>query len=182
MVGRPRKGEIDGFCVGEPWSRRAAASKLGRLVADSSELLPGLGEKVLAVRSDWHRSHSLEHTKIIRALSQASAWLANPSNFDQAVEIISSERYVNRSNTVVAGALFDAAARLLAEGKGAIARVHGSETNGPSQIHANWYLDQMLCWGNVYVTLARSLDISKICMEGFYQSVTSARIPQLPLH
>jgi ABC-type nitrate/sulfonate/bicarbonate transport system substrate-binding protein len=172
MVGRLRKNEIDGFCAGEPWSRRASASKLGRLVADSGSLLPGLGEKVLGVRTAWHRSHSLAHSRLIRALSHASSWLADPANRSEAVEIIASKHYVNTPKTVVEGALKDAADRGLPTGSAVGARFSGGGTDAPMQSHARWYLEQMARWGHMNVTASPEADLSSICMEGFYQSVT----------
>jgi len=183
MVGRLRKDEIDGFCAGEPWSRRASASKLGRLVAESGGLLPGLGEKVLGVRSGWHRSHSLAHSRVIRALSQASSWLANPANRDAAVAIISSKHYVNTPKTVVEGALKDAAERGAPTGAPVGARFSGNGPDVPSQAHAKWYLEQMGRWGHADVTSSRGLDLASVCLEGFYHSVTSAfsKSPQTPV-
>jgi ABC-type nitrate/sulfonate/bicarbonate transport system substrate-binding protein len=182
MVGRLRKGEIDGFCAGEPWSRRASASKLGRLVAESGGLLPGLGEKVLGVRSAWHRSHSLAHSRLIRALSQASAWISDPANLPDAVEIIASKRYVNTPKSVVEGALMDASKRGVPMGDALGARFSGGGIDFPSQAHAKWYLEQMARWGHSQVTPA-GLDLSAICLEGFYQSVTSdsSRNPPSPV-
>lgn len=173
MVGRLRKGEIDGFCAGEPWSRRASASKLGRLVAESGVLLPGLGEKVLAVRSAWHRSHSLAHSRLIRALTQASAWFADPAHRSDAVDILASKRYVNTPKTVVEGALRDAADRSTDTDNPAAKRFRGVGPDSPSQDHARWYLEQMSRWGHMNVTAAEGPDLSDLCLEGFYRSVTS---------
>jgi ABC-type nitrate/sulfonate/bicarbonate transport system substrate-binding protein len=180
MVGRLRKNEIDGFCAGEPWSRRASASKLGRLVADSGSLLPGLGEKVLGVRTAWHRSHSLAHSRLIRALSQASAWLADPANRPEAVEIIASKHYVNTPKTVVEGALKDAAERGLPTGSAVGARFFGGGADAPMQSHARWYLEQMARWGHMNATDSPEADLSSICMEGFYQSVTGPIVSRPP--
>ncbi len=193
MVGRLRKGEIDGFCAGEPWSRRASASKLGRLVAESGGLLPGLGEKVLGVRTAWHRSHSLAHSRLIRALTQASAWFADPGNRTEAVEILASKRYVNTPKTVVEGALRDGAVRDGSVRDGSVRdgsvrdgaertaleanpltkRFQEAGADFPSQDHARWYLEQMARWGHVGVTSGPGPDLSSLCLEGFYQSVTS---------
>jgi ABC-type nitrate/sulfonate/bicarbonate transport system substrate-binding protein len=174
MVGRLRKGEIDGFCAGEPWTRRASASKLGRLVADSGRLLPGLGEKVLGVRSAWHRGHLLEHSRLIRALSQAAAWLSDPANLADAVEIIASKRYVNTPKTVVEGALKDAASPAPASSAAIGFRFHGGAPTSPAQSHAQWYLDQMKKWSHVDVTRADAVDLSSICLEGFFRSVAGS--------
>jgi ABC-type nitrate/sulfonate/bicarbonate transport system substrate-binding protein len=166
MVGRLRKGEIDGFCAGEPWSRRAAASKLGRLVAESSELLPGLGEKVLGARADWHRSHFLDHARILRALAQAGAWMADPANLDEAIEIVASKRYVNTPRTVVDGALRDMRARAASEAP----RHPGESPYAPSRTHARWYLEQMTRWGHATPAKASALDTTSLCLESFHAS------------
>ncbi len=173
MVGRLRKAEIDGFCAGEPWSRRAAASKLGRLVAESGALLPGLGEKVLGVRADWHRGHSLEHARIIRALAQASEWMADPAHFDAAVDIVASKRYVNTPRSVVEGALKDAQARLAATSQSVLSQFMEGGLHAPSHSHARWYLDQMALWGHAQPTSTGSLDLSSLCLEAFHKSSTS---------
>ena len=173
MVGRLRKGEIDGFCAGEPWSRRASASKLGRLVAESGSLLPGLGEKVLGVRTAWHRSHSLAHSRLIRALTEASAWFSDPGNRSEAVEILASKRYVNTPKTVVEGALRDAAERIAPAAHPLSEGFQGLGADSPSQHHARWYLEQMARWGHVDVTAGPGPDLSSLCLEAFYQSVAS---------
>ena len=176
MVGRLRKGEIDGFCAGEPWSRRASASKLGRLVAESGSLLPGLGEKVLGVRTAWHRSHSLAHSRLIRALTEASVWFSDPGNRSEAVEILASKRYVNTPKTVVEGALRDAAERIAPAAYAPTKGLQGPGADSPSQDHARWYLEQMARWGHVDVTGGAGPDLSSLCLEGFYQSVTSGSV------
>jgi ABC-type nitrate/sulfonate/bicarbonate transport system substrate-binding protein len=168
MVGRLRKGEIDGFCAGEPWSRRAAASKLGRLVAESAGLLPGLGEKVLGVRADWHRGHPLDHARLLRALAQAGAWMADPANLEAAIDIVASKRYVNTPRTVVAGALRDIQASARA-GSGAFRPVREGPYV-PAKAHARWYLDQMTRWGHAGSDQASALDLSALCMEAFHAS------------
>lgn len=174
MVGRLRKGEIDGFCVAEPWSRRAAASKLGRLTAESRTLLPGLGDKVLGVRLAWHRSHSLEHARLIRALFQASEWLEDPVNRPRAVEILASKHYVNTPKNVIEGALRSFAEHPDSSGPDTWADFrHGDAPVFPAREHARWYLGQMIRWGNADATVARSLDLSDVCLESFYRSVTS---------
>lgn len=172
MVGRLRKGEIDGFCAGEPWSRRAAASKLGRLVGESADLLPGLGEKVLGVRADWHRSHSLDHARLLRALAQAGAWMADPANLDAAIDIVASKRYVNTPRTVVDGALRDMHVRAALEGS-----KPGDNPYAPLRSHARWYLEQMTHWGHTDSGKASLLDLSSLCLESFHASALAPLEP-----
>lgn len=174
MVGRLRKGEIDGFCVGEPWSRRAAASKLGRLVGDAGEMLPGLGDKVLATRTGWHRERACEHARLVRALSDASAWLAEPANREDAAGILASKRYVNTAKAVVTEALLDQALRGILAGSPVVSGQAGDDADLPSHAHAQWYLEQMRRWGHVDSASALRLDLSGICLESFYHEAFQA--------
>lgn len=172
MVGRLRKGDIEGFCAGEPWSRRAAASKLGRLVAESGGLLPGLGEKVLAVRRDWHRGHTLEHSRLIRALFQASTWMADPANAAATLEIVASKRYVNAPKSVVEDALGDHAFRRSPSAE-SDQRFRDDLANIPYRSHAEWYLEQFLRCGHTDAASVRALDLSTVCLDGFHHSALS---------
>src|SRR3546814_8048007 len=54
MVANMRIGNVDGFCVGEPWNARAIIDKLGFSAATSQDIWPDHPEKVL--RSEEHTS------------------------------------------------------------------------------------------------------------------------------
>jgi ABC-type nitrate/sulfonate/bicarbonate transport system substrate-binding protein len=181
MVGRLRKGEIDGFCVGEPWSRKAAASKLGRIAAESGAFIPGLGEKVLGVRAAWHRDHAAEHALVIRALFQAAAWSADSANRKASVEILASKNYVNTQKSVVEAAL-EAQSETEAEpGRTAGVRFPGGGAHFPARAHAAWYLEQMRLWGHVNPQSAARLRLEDLCLEDFFRSAVAGPISHCQL-
>ena len=165
LVGRLRKKEIEGFCVAEPWSRRAAASKLGRLVAESGTVLPGLADKVLAVKDSWHQAHAGEHARLLRALSRARLWLEDPANQNEAVELLASRRYVNTPKSVVEGALVEE--RISREAAGPVPAGQGPDH--PSPEHVRWYIDQMVRWSHLDIRIGRETDISRICLGEFHR-------------
>ena len=171
LVGRLRKREVEGFCVAEPWSLRATASKLGRLVAESGNVLPGLGDKVLAVRSSWHSAHAAPHACLLRALAQADAWLEDAANGDEAAEMLASKRYVNTSRSVVKSALAGAQAVRAAAGPGAaLDRPHR-----PARAHVQWYLRQMFRWRHLPED-ASPPDPAALCLEEFHDSALAGAI------
>lgn len=168
MVGRLRKNEIDGFCAGDPWSRRATASKLGRLVAESREFFPGLGEKVLAVRAAWHADHQEEHARLIQSLTLASAWMADPENLEIATEIVSSKRYINAPKSVVELSLKTRMGKIpeLMGGR----NFSGEGEHCPSRSHVHWYVEQMQRHGHAESSACLRLDVESICLEKFYRN------------
>ncbi len=182
MVGRLRKDEIDGFCVGAPWSQRAAASKLGRIVAQSHEMHPGLGEKVLGVRTDWHETHKNEHAGLLRALSNAANWLTQEENLEEAVEILASKPYINTPKIVVQAVLkeqrlrkkmvFDQTDFLLDSDIDSKRLILGGP-HFPARTHAQWYLEQMHRFGHAGALASTRIDLTKICLEEFYRQTIS---------
>src|SRR3546814_13214837 len=53
MVANMRIGNVDGYCVGEPWNARAIIDKLGFSAATSQDIWPDHPEKVLGTRSEF---------------------------------------------------------------------------------------------------------------------------------
>lgn len=173
MVGRLRKGEIDGFCAGEPWSRRAAASKLGRLVARSGSYLPGLGEKILGVRESWHHSHQEAHGLMLRALSRASDWVADPANLDAAVELLAGKKYVNTPKAMVEGALREQHRGTGPDMAEDAVRFTMENPTFPARSHASWYLEQMVRWAHAKAEDVARVDLGGICLDDFHRRILS---------
>ena len=53
-----RAGQIDGFCVGEPWNSVAVEAGVGAIVAPTTAIWPLSPEKVLGCRADRGRSEN----------------------------------------------------------------------------------------------------------------------------
>jgi ABC-type nitrate/sulfonate/bicarbonate transport system substrate-binding protein len=176
MVSQLREGGIDAFCVGEPWNQRAVSSKLGYIAVTGSDLLPPMNEKVLAVRAAWHREHPEQHAAMVRAVAEASDWLGNPANLDEAVERISGKRYVNTPPDPVRAAM-----RGVLQGGGhrtltprGFLRFAGEGTNFPDPNHARFYLERMWRAGHVSAEQAEEIDLRSICLDRFYEDTLQA--------
>ena len=48
-----RAGQIDGFCVGEPWNSVAVDAGIGAIVTPTTAIWPLSPEKVLGCRAAW---------------------------------------------------------------------------------------------------------------------------------
>ncbi|QJQ96171.1 MULTISPECIES: CmpA/NrtA family ABC transporter substrate-binding protein [Halomonadaceae] len=98
MVEAMQRGEIDGFCVGEPWGTLAEARHTGRIVATGAQLWPDHPEKVLGVTRRWAERYPATLCHLIRALHYASQWLAlDPSHLRQARDWLALPPYLDRS-------------------------------------------------------------------------------------
>jgi ABC-type nitrate/sulfonate/bicarbonate transport system substrate-binding protein len=90
-------GNLDGFCVGEPWNSLAVMKKTGWCVATSPDLAPGHPEKVLLVTESFAKQRRSEHRLLLAALHEACAYCERAENRDHIAELISGIRYVATS-------------------------------------------------------------------------------------
>jgi ABC-type nitrate/sulfonate/bicarbonate transport system substrate-binding protein len=171
MVRRLRTAEIDGFCVGEPWNQRAVSSKLGYLVALSTDLLPPMNEKVFAIRQKWHGQNTQAHASAIHAILEAAEWLNDAGHRDQAVEWIASKRYVNSTKepirAALSGQLLAGGGRIL--GSQGFLRFSGEGANYPDINHARYYAQRMYEEGHLNEIDLQRLDLDAICMSAFFK-------------
>jgi len=174
MVHELREGLINGYCVAEPWNQRAATSKLGYIVATSHDVLPTMNEKVLGVRTSWHRRNPGEHAALLRAVQAGADWLADPNNIEEAAMLVSAKRYVNTPSAsiraVLRGELHAGGGRILRPEN--FLRFSGGGANYPDPNHARYYLEQMWRSGHISADDVQSVNLAETCLNEFYRMCT----------
>ena len=94
-------GEIDAFCVGEPWGSFAVDDRVGALLLPGKAIWTCAPEKVLAVRSDWADTQPHLLGSLMRAVWRAARWLSNPESRTTASEMLSRKIYLNVSPDLI---------------------------------------------------------------------------------
>lgn len=150
MVGSLKAGEIDGYCVGEPWNTQAVHEGIGRIVATGYELWNNSPEKVLGVTAAWAAANPNTHRALIRALIETAGWLDVPANREETAATLS--RVIGVPEAVLRASLTGS----IQDAPGAAARAvpdflvfHRYAANFPWRSHAQWFLAQMVRWGQL---------------------------------
>ncbi|MEL6794913.1 MAG: CmpA/NrtA family ABC transporter substrate-binding protein, partial [Pseudomonadota bacterium] len=86
-------GEVDLFCVGEPWGGYAVAAGDAELILPGSAIWNFAPEKVLAVRREDAESDA--SARLLRAVWRAGRWLGDPDNRLIGSEILARPEYVD---------------------------------------------------------------------------------------
>ena len=89
MVDSLSNGQIDGFCVGSPWSSVAVQQGVAEIVATGSQLWSQTPEKVFAMPKQWVVENRQAYQFLLAAILRACSWLAESKNHAQAIEILS---------------------------------------------------------------------------------------------
>ncbi len=95
MVANLQSGNIDGYCVGEPWNARAVHEGLGFVPATSLDLWAGHPEKVLGLKESWAQANPDQHLALIKALLEACAFCNAPEHRAEVTRLVLQKQYVN---------------------------------------------------------------------------------------
>jgi two-component system, oxyanion-binding sensor len=98
-------GDVDAFCVGEPWGSVAVDQGAGALLLPGAAIWRFAPEKVLAVRRNWAETEPHLLQRLIRAVWKAGRWLDLPESRIIAAEILSRPSYLDVSPELIDRAL-----------------------------------------------------------------------------
>jgi len=102
MVANMRVGNMDGFCVGEPWNHRAIMDSIGISAATSQDVWKDHPEKVLGTTSDFVKKNPNTARAVTAAILEASKWIdASLQNKLKMAETLAEKSYINTSVDVI---------------------------------------------------------------------------------
>ncbi|TYT26254.1 ABC transporter substrate-binding protein [Luteimonas viscosa] len=139
------RGEIEGYCAGEPWAAQAETLGAGARVIRSGELWPGHPEKVLACRRAFAALEPDTATALTATVLEACRWLdEDPRHRARAAQWLADDGAIDLPVACLSDCLLlptgdDRASRL---------RFHGDgEVNFPWLSDGRWFLHQFRRWG-----------------------------------
>lgn len=100
-------GNIQGYCVGEPWNQQAVAKGIGVPVTTNYDVWKNNPEKVFGVSKKWADENPNTHLAVVKALIRAGKWLDATDdsgvlvNREEAARILSRPDYVGADYDVI---------------------------------------------------------------------------------
>ena len=95
MVANMRVGNMDGYCVGEPWNNRAIYDKIGFTVETTQGIWKDHPEKTLGTTGEWIKKYPNTARAMTAAILDASKFIDVMANRKKVAEIIADKAYVN---------------------------------------------------------------------------------------
>jgi nitrate/nitrite transport system substrate-binding protein len=103
MVANMRVGNMDGFCVGEPWGARAIYDKIGFTAITTQDLWKDHPEKVLGTSMEFVKKYPNTTRAMMAAVLEASKFIDATANREKVAKIIATKSYVNAPEEVILG-------------------------------------------------------------------------------
>ncbi|TAG36269.1 MAG: nitrate ABC transporter substrate-binding protein [Polaromonas sp.] len=167
MVANMRVGNMDGFCVGEPWNHRAIIDGIGVTAITTQDIWKDHPEKVLGTTAEFVKKNPNTARAVTAAILEAGKWIdASLSNKTKMAETIADKSYVNTSVDAInqrilgryqngMGKTWDDPNFMKFSGDGAV--------NFPYLSDGMWFLTQHKRWGLVkehvdYLAMAKQIN------------------------
>jgi nitrate/nitrite transport system substrate-binding protein len=188
MVANMRIGNMDGFCVGEPWNHRAIADGVGITATTTQDIWRDHPEKVLGTSAEWVKKYPNTARALVAAILDASRWIdASLSNKVKMAETIADKSYVNTSVDVINQ-------RILGRYQNGLGKTwddpnymkfyNDGSVNFPYLSDGMWFLTQQKRWGLLksdpdYLAVATQVNQIDIYKDG--AALAKANVPKSPM-
>ncbi len=139
-------GDVDAFCVGEPWGSVAVENGAGALILPGHAIWSFAPEKVLSVRTEWAETEPDLLGRLMRAVWRAGRWLGNPDVRATASDLLSRKAYLDVSAELIDRAL---SGHLTISSRGDLRQVpnflefHAGAATFPWRSQAKWIANRL---------------------------------------
>ncbi|MBO0144884.1 ABC transporter substrate-binding protein [Agrobacterium sp. Ap1] len=161
MVANMKVGNMDAFCVGEPWNEQLVNQGIGFTACTTGELWKHHPEKALGLRADWVETNPNAARALLMAVMEAQQWADKMENKEEMADILGRRQWFNVPPKDVVGRL-----------KGDINYGNGRNIKGtdlymkfwrdqasfPFKSHDAWFVTENIRWG----TFAPGTDVKKL--------------------
>ena len=165
MVANMKVGNMDAFCVGEPWNEQLVNQGIGFTACTTGELWKKHPEKALGLRADWVEKNPKATIAMLAAVLEAQKWCDDLANKDEMSAILGRRQWFNVPPADVLGRL-----------KGDINYGNGRVVNGtdlymkfwkenasfPFKSHDAWFITENMRWGKFEPTTDINALVGKV--------------------
>lgn len=150
MVANMKVGNMDAFCVGEPWNEQLVNQGIGFTACTTGEVWKKHPEKALGIRADWVDKNPKAAQALTQAVIEAQIWCDAPENKAEMAAILGRRQWFNVPPADILG-------RLMGDinyGNGRTAKATGlemkffkDEASYPFKSHDAWFIVENMRWG-----------------------------------
>ncbi len=169
MAKHLKAGQIDGYCVGEPWNSAAILGGFGWSPVTSADLSYGHPEKVLMVSGRFIREQRDRTIALVASLLEACKMCDDKDFLDDLISILCQKRYIGVSEELLRNSFCGR----FVTGKETISDspfhlFYGESVNRPTMEKASWQLAGLRAIGVLPEITAGS--ISRIHREDIFSA------------
>lgn len=176
MVANMKVGNMDAFCVGEPWNLQLINQKIGYTAVTTGEIWHDHPEKSFAMRSDFVAANPNATKALTKAIMEAQMFCDDPANKEEVAKICSQRKWINAPVTDIVDRFkghFDYGTGKVIENSPEVMKFWRDFTSYPFQSHDLWFLTENQRWGNLPMKLDTAGVIKKVNREDIWRKAAA---------
>jgi nitrate/nitrite transport system substrate-binding protein len=184
MVQNMSVGNVQAYCVGEPWNAVAVQRNVGFTHLATQDIWQNHSEKALVVGAKFQKETDAL-SDVMAAILKASKWLDDLNNRSKAADTLSAEKYVNAPADDIRGRLVGKYE--LGQGLGSkdfagdqMQFFRGGNVSMPRRGHAIWFLAQYQRLGLLKEAPPFQALADELIMTDLYAKVAAAEGVAIP--
>jgi nitrate/nitrite transport system substrate-binding protein len=184
MVQNMTVGNVQAYCVGEPWNAVAVQRNVGFTYLATQDIWQNHSEKALVVGAKFQKETDAL-SDVMGAILKASKWLDDLNNRSKAADTLSAEKYVNAPADDIRGRLVGKYE--LGQGLGSkdfagdqMQFFRGGNVSMPRRGHAVWFMAQYQRLGLLKEAPPFQALADELIMTDLYAKVAAAEGVAVP--
>ncbi|WP_088894103.1 CmpA/NrtA family ABC transporter substrate-binding protein [Leptolyngbya ohadii] len=177
MVANLKVGNMDAFCVGEPWNAQTVNQQIGVSAITTGEFWKDHPEKAFAMRADWVDQHPKAAKALLMAVQEAQIWCEKPENKAEMVDIISGREWLKVPKDDILGRLqgnFDFGNGRKLENSELLMKFWENGASYPYKSHDLWFVTEDVRWGYLPANTDLKALVDKVNREDLWREAAKA--------
>jgi len=188
MVANMRVGNMDGYCVGEPWNNRAIVDKIGFTASTTQDIWKDHPEKTLGTTAEFVQKYPNTARAMTAAIIDAGRWIdASLSNRQKTAEVVADRSYVNTDKEVIVARMlgrYDNGIGKVWDDKDHMKFYNDGHVTYPYLSDGMWFMTQHRRWGLLksdpdYLAVAKQVNRLDVYKDA--AAMAKANMPKSPM-
>jgi nitrate/nitrite transport system substrate-binding protein len=178
MVANMKVGNMDAFCVGEPWNEQLVNQGIGFTACTTGEVWFRHPEKALGMRTEWVEKNPTAARALLMAVMEAQQWCEKMENKEELATILGKRQWFNVPPADIIGRI-----------KGDINYGRGRKETGTKQLmkfwedgtvsypfksHDTWFVTEDIRWGKFAPDTDIKALVDKVNREDIWREAATA--------
>jgi nitrate/nitrite transport system substrate-binding protein len=177
MVANMKVGNMDAFCVGEPWNEQLVNQGIGFTACTTGEVWFKHPEKALGLRAAWVDKHPNAARALLMAVMEAQQWCERMENKEELATIVGKRQWFNVPVPDIIGRLkgdINYGRGRIEKGTRQYMKFWSEHASYPFKSHDLWFVTEDIRWGKFdAATDAKGL-VHKVNREDLWREAAKA--------
>ncbi len=189
MVANMKVGNMDAFCVGEPWNEQLVNQNIGFTACTTGEIWFKHPEKALGMRAEWVNKNPNAAKALLMAVMEAQQWCEKMENKQELAAIVGRRQWFNVPVPDIIGRLrgdINYGHGRLEKGTKHFMKFWSEHASYPFKSHDAWFVTEDIRWGKFEPATNIKALVDKVNREDLWRDaartlgVAAADIPASP--